>query len=60
MAISGLPLQWDDHEVVNNWWPGQVYTGAKNEKKPAAYTGMAANDLAKMARQVGHVYAGVG
>ncbi len=24
--------QWDDHEVTNNWWPGEDLTGAKHRR----------------------------
>ena len=24
--------QWDDHEVTNNWWPGETLTGAKHRR----------------------------
>ena len=25
--------QWDDHEVTNNWWPGEDLTGAKHRRR---------------------------
>ena len=25
--------QWDDHEVVNNWWPGEDLTGPKHRRQ---------------------------
>jgi len=25
--------QWDDHEVTNNWWPGEPLTRAEHERK---------------------------
>ena len=25
--------QWDDHEVTNNWWPGEPLTRAEHQRK---------------------------
>ncbi len=25
--------QWDDHEVTNNWWPGEMLTRAEHRRK---------------------------
>jgi alkaline phosphatase D len=25
--------QWDDHEVTNNWWPGELLTRAEHQRK---------------------------
>lgn len=35
---------WDDHEVTNNWYPGEILTGEP-------YNGMVADELADRARQ---------
>ncbi len=37
-------FQWDDHEVSNNWYPGEILTRAP-------YNGIAANVLAERAKQ---------
>jgi alkaline phosphatase D len=37
-------IQWDDHEVINNWYPGEILTDAP-------YKGIAANALAEQGRQ---------
>jgi alkaline phosphatase D len=39
-----LYIQWDDHEVTNNWYPGEILTDAP-------YNGIAANILAERSRQ---------
>ncbi|MFP5071517.1 alkaline phosphatase D family protein [Pseudonocardia nantongensis] len=31
-ASVGQIVQWDDHEVVNNWYPGEILTGEVGEK----------------------------
>src|ERR1700730_1796966 len=28
--------QWDDHEVTNNWWPGELLTRAEHQRKKYA------------------------
>jgi alkaline phosphatase D len=38
-------IQWDDREVSNNWYPGEVLTDAY-------YKGIAANALAEQGHQV--------
>ncbi|NLU82273.1 alkaline phosphatase D family protein [Rhodococcus sp. HNM0569] len=40
-------VQWDDHEVVNNWFPGEDLTGQKRE----GYTETDVDTLARHARQ---------
>ncbi|MDL9938846.1 alkaline phosphatase D family protein [Gordonia sp. ABSL1-1] len=40
-------IQWDDHEVINNWFPGEDLTGQKRK----GYTEMSADVLARNARQ---------
>ncbi len=32
---AAVPIftQWDDHEVTNNWWPGEPLTRAEHERK---------------------------
>lgn len=40
-------IQWDDHEVINNWFPGENLTGQKRE----GYTEMNVDTLARNARQ---------
>lgn len=40
-------VQWDDHEVVNNWFPGEDLTGQDRE----GYTEMNVDVLAERARQ---------
>jgi alkaline phosphatase D len=37
-------IQWDDHEVTNNWYPGEILTAAP-------YGGLEADALAERARQ---------
>ena len=41
--------QWDDHEVHNNWWPGQIIDDVR-------YTERRADVLAARARQAWHEY----
>ncbi len=43
-ATVPMMAQWDDHEVVNNWWPGQILTDRR-------YTVKDVNLLAARARQ---------
>jgi alkaline phosphatase D len=38
--------QWDDHEVTNNWWPGEPLTRAEHQRRKYAVP----NTLALMAR----------
>lgn len=45
-------MQWDDHEVINNWWPGQVYKASDPKPRPDPYIGKAANDLSEDALKV--------
>ncbi|MFW0783541.1 alkaline phosphatase D family protein [Gordonia sp. CPCC 206044] len=40
-------VQWDDHEVINNWFPGEDLTGQKRD----GYTQMHVDTLAASARQ---------
>ncbi|KAL3788167.1 hypothetical protein ACHAW5_006615 [Stephanodiscus triporus] len=42
--LSKIPIyvQWDDHEVTNNWWPGEILG------EPAYENDTAANDLAEV------------
>ena len=44
LAETPIYVQWDDHEVTNNWYPNEILTAAP-------YNGMAANVLAERARQ---------
>ena len=32
---AAVPMfaQWDDHEVTNNWWPGELLTRAEHQRK---------------------------
>ncbi len=43
LAETPVYVQWDDHEVTNNWYPGEVLT--------APYNGLSATVLAQRARQ---------
>lgn len=42
--LSKIPIyvQWDDHEVTNNWWPGEILG------EPTYENDTAANDLAEV------------
>ncbi|GAA1482410.1 alkaline phosphatase D family protein [Gordonia sinesedis] len=40
-------IQWDDHEVINNWFPGENLTGQDRE----GYTEMNVDTLAERAKQ---------
>jgi alkaline phosphatase D len=44
LAETPVYVQWDDHEVTNNWYPGEILTAAP-------YNGIPADDLAARARQ---------
>ncbi|WP_338836586.1 alkaline phosphatase D family protein [Gordonia polyisoprenivorans] len=46
-ASVGQLIQWDDHEVLNNWYPGENLTGQKRD----GYTQTDVNTLARNARQ---------
>ena len=45
LAKTPIYVQWDDHEVSNNWYPGEIMP----EGEP--YFGIAVNELAKNAKQ---------
>ena len=45
--------QWDDHEVTNNWYPGEILA-------PSPYDGLEANTLAERARRALGEYAPIG
>jgi alkaline phosphatase D len=46
--------QWDDHEVSNNWWPGEDLTGAKHRR--LRYKDNNASLLAARASRAFHEY----
>jgi alkaline phosphatase D len=46
--------QWDDHEVTNNWWPGQPLTRAEHKRK--SYVEQNALLLAACAGRAFHEY----
>src|SRR6516162_2415086 len=46
--------QWDDHEVTNNWWPGEPLTRAEHKRKK--YTEKSALLLAARANRAFHEY----
>jgi alkaline phosphatase D len=46
--------QWDDHEVTNNWWPGEPLTRAEHQRKK--YTEKNAAPLAARAARAFHEY----
>ncbi len=49
LARTPLVAQWDDHEVVNNWYPGEVLTDPR-------YTERRVDVLAARARRAFHEY----
>ncbi len=44
LAETPIYVQWDDHEVTNNWYPNEILTASP-------YNGIAASTLAQRARQ---------
>jgi alkaline phosphatase D len=46
--------QWDDHEVTNNWWPGEPLTRAEHQRKK--YAEKSALVLAARAARAFHEY----
>jgi len=46
--------QWDDHEVTNNWWPGEPLTRAEHKRKH--YAEQNALELASRALRAFHEY----
>ena len=44
LSETPIYVQWDDHEVTNNWYPNEILT-------TEPYNGIAASDLAERARQ---------
>ena len=46
--------QWDDHEVTNNWWPGEMLTRAEHQRKK--YVEQNALLLAARANRAFHEY----
>ncbi len=46
--------QWDDHEVTNNWWPGEMLTRAEHRRKN--YSEQSALLLAARAGRAFHEY----
>ncbi|MEP9385125.1 alkaline phosphatase D family protein [Nocardioides cheoyonin] len=55
LASTAIIAQWDDHEVFNNWYPGEVLVG-----RAGFPDGTRADDLAPRARQAFHEYIPVG
>lgn len=53
LAATPKYTQWDDHEVYNNWWPGQLPAKAR-------YRGHTADQLAAQARQALGEYSPLG
>ncbi|HJQ07470.1 MAG TPA: alkaline phosphatase D family protein [Nocardioides sp.] len=55
LAETGIIAQWDDHEVLNNWYPGEILEGR------AGYpAGTRVDDLVPLARQAFHEWIPVG
>ncbi len=54
LAKTPIYVQWDDHEVSNNWYPGEIMP------EGAPYFGIAANTLAVNARQALFEYNPIG
>lgn len=50
LANTPVYAQWDDHEVTNNWYPGEIMP------EGAPYNGIAADVLAERARQAMREY----
>jgi alkaline phosphatase D len=46
--------QWDDHEVTNNWWPGEPLTRAEHQRKK--YVEKNASLLSARAARAFHEY----
>ena len=46
--------QWDDHEVTNNWWPGEPLTRAEHRRKQ--YVAQNVLELASRAGRAFHEY----
>jgi len=46
--------QWDDHEVTNNWWPGEPLTRPEHRRKK--YTAQNALELASRSARAFHEY----
>jgi alkaline phosphatase D len=44
LAETPIYVQWDDHEVTNNWYPNEILTAAP-------YNGLRASELAERAKQ---------
>ena len=53
-AAVPILTQWDDHEVTNNWWPGEPLTRAENQRKK--YSEKFALELAARAGRAFHEY----
>src|SRR5215475_13960345 len=53
---AAIPIlsQWDDHEVTNNWWPGEPLTRAEHQRKKYVETNALA--LAARASRAFHEY----
>jgi alkaline phosphatase D len=51
LAETAIIAQWDDHEVVNNWYPGEVLVG-----RAGFPDGTRVDDLVPRARQAFHEY----
>lgn len=45
LRLTPIYAQWDDHEVTNNWYPGEILSSG------APYKGLSADVLAERARQ---------
>lgn len=53
-AAVPMLAQWDDHEVTNNWWPGEPLDSAEHRRKK--YTEKTALALAARASRAFHEY----
>eukprot|EP00977_Amphora_coffeiformis_P026109 scaffold24048_cov194-Amphora_coffeaeformis.AAC.20 len=45
LAKTPVFVQWDDHEVTNNWWPGEVMQGSNLYEDGLAVNSLFANSL---------------
>jgi len=45
LAKTPVFVQWDDHEVTNNWWPGEVMRGSSAYEEGLAVNSLFANSL---------------
>ncbi|UDY24814.1 alkaline phosphatase D family protein [Nocardioides sp. Kera G14] len=55
LSETAIVAQWDDHEVLNNWYPGEILVG-----RAGFADGTAVDPLAARARRAFHEYIPVG